>query len=1304
MIGLHNHVDEGSNIRIRDCNIKVENLIKRANEIGWHGVAITDHESVSAHINAIQTVKKLKEKEKLPKDFKLILGNEIYLVDSLEEVRDNYKSGETKFYHFILLAKDLQGHRQLRELSSTAWHDNYFRTGIAERVPTIKNELERVVKKNKGHLVASTACLGGEFANLVLKFMENHTNEVREEIQKFIYWCKDVFGEDNFFIELQPSLETQEQITFNKIALEIAKKYNVKWIITTDSHYLTKEDRLLHKSYLNSQEGEREIDDFYGSTYLMTEEEIKGYMSYMNPDDIQQAFDNTMSIGDMIEEYDLYHPVIVPQITPPAFELEHLFAPAYDQFEYIKNFAYSDEEQDRYLLKLVEEGFRKKLWTDNLTKEDFYIALSRINIEFSELWEISKTINNNIPSYYITTRKIIEIMWNEGDSLVGTARGSVTGFLIAYLIDITQVNPLKWNLPHWRHLHKERPELPDIDIDSQQSRREQILTALKSYFGEDRVLNICTFGTEGSKSAIQTASRGLGIDNDTAQYIADLIPVERGKNWTLSECLYGDEEKGYKPIREFINEVAKYPNLLEVAISIEGLVNKRSIHASGIYIFNNHYVEQNALMRAPNGTPTTQWSMEDSDYAGGLKVDALTIQALDKIRLTMDMLIKKQSIYWQGNLKDTYDKYLHPDVLDYDTTNMWKMIGNNEITDLFQFDTEVGLVAAQKVKPMNLWELAITNSLMRLMADSGEQPVDTYVKFKRNIALWYQEMESYGLTQEEIVVLEKHLLFVYGVADTQEIVMELGMDSQIANFSIKEANKLRKGISKKKAKVIEEAKQMFFSKGKENNTSEALLNYVWYVQIARQLGYSFSKNHTLPYSMIALQEMNLAYHYSMLYWNTACLTVNAGADEDNENNQGTNYGKIATAIGNMQQRGVSIDLPNINEADFGFKANEYDNEIIFGLKGIHGIGDDIVQEIINLRPFKSFNDFIEKTQESSIKQNHIIKLIKAGCFDTLESKSREHIARDFAMIACEPKAKLTLANLPMIIDYNLLPEEYDLHVRIFKFKKYLDKLPSYDIIEEVKGKEKKIDTKIELDNISTEFFCQYFSQDCVLDVKNNNVVISEKKLKKEYETYIDQLKEFIAQPQTLHFLNEHLFQEFWNKYFEGTISTWEMDSISFYYHDHELIHVDKNKYGIVNFNELPAQPKIVGTYMSRGKERLRFELYRICGTVLDKNKTKHYITLLTPDGVVTVKFYGGHYGFYDKQLSSKNESGKKTVLENSWFTRGNKLMVTGYRRDNQFRPLKYSDSIYQHTVCLIDKIDEEGNLYLTTERTRVDNE
>ncbi|AZV43583.1 DNA polymerase [Peribacillus asahii] len=1294
---VHNH-SMYSNIRLIDALNRPEELISYANEIGLNGICLSDHECLSGHVKFIQAYKEMKKEGKLSDGFKIGLGNEIYLVkeDSLEELKENYsnKNPNTKFYHFLLLAKDFQGYEQLKILSSTAW-ENLFKTGFMERVPTFKDKLKEVVQG--GHVVATTACLGGELPQVILKLIDAEENggevvKFKREINDFIKYCVDVFGKENFFFEIQPSNNKQQKVV-NKKLIELSKVYEIDYIVATDGHYLKKEDRYAHKVYLQSQDGEREVDDFYDATYIMSEDEVRENLKdHLSEEEIDIAFKNTLKIHNMIDIFDLKKDTAIPHAGIPNFEVKHIFAPAYQKFNYIEKFANSEYEIDQYLLALIEEGFNSYINNDNLTREYFYTVMERINTELRELWLISERLGDRMSSYYVLTKQVVDIIWTKGDSLVGVSRGSAAGYLLNFLIGITQINPLDYDLPHFRHLTAERPELPDIDLDSEQNKRQQILEAMKEVFGQKQVLNIATFGTEGSKSALLSACRGMGIDVDEASHMTTLIPIERGFNWSLSDCYFGKEEKGRKPITELVNLVEKHDGLKEISLRIENLVNKRSIHASGVYIYNEEYTKHNAMMRSSSGQPTTQFDMGDSDYMGNLKIDMLTVQGIDKIRTCMDLLLNDGYIEWKETLRDTYNAYLHPSKLNYTNKKMWSKVGKNEIPDLFQFDTQVGLQCAQKVKPESVTELAVANSLMRLMSDGDLQPVDKYVLHKNNPDIWIKEMEDYGLNSGEIIVLRKHLDEVYGVSDSQESIMLLSMDENISNFDVIESNKLRKGVAKKLEEVLKKVKEDFFEKGKKYS-SENMLNYVWNTQILPQAGYSFSRLHSAGYSLIALQQMNLAYFYPSVYWNTSCLTVNAGANEDNDNNKATQYGKIASAIGSMKNRGIKVSLPDINKAEFGFKPDAENNTIIFGLKGMNGVGDDLVHLIISNRPYTSFDDFLIRMFDTKlVKQAQIVQLIKGGCFDSFGD--RKDIMKKFIEHTFEPKKQLNMQNMKMLVSNGFIPDEYNLNVRLYNFKAYISKK-----VHETVTKPK--DKLFLLDEVSIPFFEQHFTDNPIVDMVDGRPVVSEKLFNKEYDKLMINLKEWMSKPETLDYINEELLTTEYEPYECDSLSKWEMDALSYYYHEHELVHVDKDKYDISNFFELPETPIVTKEYISRGIPRQEYQLSRIAGTVLDKDKNKHTVTILTTDGVVTVKMYGGSFGFYNKQISRPISKDKKEVLEGSWFTRGNMLLFTGFRRGNQFIPRKYRDSIYRHTISKIDHVYEDGKLDLTTERVEV---
>lgn len=797
-----------------------------AAQIGLQGMAITDHECLSGHIKALRAVEKIREKHP---DFRLILGNEIYLCHDTEAVLDDkgkpkYLIESPDFFHFILLAKDAIGHEQLRLLSSRAWSRCYTYKHM-ERVPTFYSDVEEIVGQNPGHLIASTACLGGEFPKLTMAADP-------DACWAFSQWCQKQFGAENFFVELQPGL-TEEQITFNQRALKFCKYFGLQWIITNDVHYLSKDKRDLHAIYLNSHDEERETGDFYESTYFKTPDEMRERMKYLDSEDIEQGFRNTIKIGAMCKDagdYGLFCSTIVPQRQLSEFTVKGYLNTDPERYPYIAKMYASSEPQDLWLMKQLEDGMAHK-------KQRFNNGnLSRINIELEQIYKISEKLGQPVSAYYNLTQRIVEIMWNEGGSLVGCGRGSVGGWYIAYLMDIMQLNPIVHGTHWWRHLHADRPEMPDVDLDTAACKRPQVFQATKDVFGDDHCLNIITFRTESTKAAVLTACRGLGIDSDTAKELSSLVPMTRGRVWSVKEMLNGNEDNGYVPIHTFVKKVAEYPMLLETIQEIEGLICGRGSHASAEIIYNVPYYVHNSLMKSPKGIHTTCWDMGDSEACSALKEDYLTIEALDKMMVCLNFLLRDGLIEWQGSLKATYDKYLHPDVIDYTSPEMWRMMADGEIPDLFQMQTDVGGDAIKRIRPTSMKELSLTNAVMRLSANEDMSPIDRFIAFKNDVSLWYKEMDEAGLTHDEVAVLEKYLQANYGCSIEQEDIMTLVMDEKISGFDMKWANKLRKGLAKKKKEIIDEVTAEYYRKGAELGTRKEMLDYVFKYCIKPQLG------------------------------------------------------------------------------------------------------------------------------------------------------------------------------------------------------------------------------------------------------------------------------------------------------------------------------------------------------------------------------------------------------------------------------------------------------------------------------------
>ena len=848
------------------------------------------------------------------------------------------------------------------------------------------------------------------------------------------------------------------------------------------------------------------------------------------------------------------------------------------------------------------------------------------------------------------------------------------------------------------------------------SKRPLVFKKLREKRGELNVAQVATFGTTSARAAVATACRGYrskeypkGIDSDISLYLSGLIPSERGITWSLTECFEGNEEKGRKPIREFCSQFENYPGLKEIALGIENLIVRRGVHASGVIFYNNSPFETSALMKSPGGDITTQFDLHMEEKLGGTKFDFLVTEICDKITVALNLL--RQNGYFSecSSLREIYNKYLHPQVLDLKNLRIWEALENGEVQDVFQFNTAIGLQTVQAIKPRNPIEMCAANGLMRLVAPEGqERPFDRYIRFKNNPKLWYDEMDREGLTKEEQKILEPYYARDYGVPFDQESLMRMVMDENISHFTLAESNNTRKVLAKKRVKEIPVVKEKFISQC----PSKRLGEYCWRTMMLPQMSYSFSNVHAMLYSFIGIQTLVIATQWPVIYWNTACLIVNSQSIEEEETTEDfleenpseadcqeeleemdddeeeptkkkekkkvktVNYGKVATAIGKMKSAGIEVSPPDINQSAYTFIPDEKKNLIRYGLRGITKVGDDIVKQIIENRPYTSIPDFLSKVK---INKPQMVNLIKCGAFDSFGQ--REQVMHEYINLISDAKKRITLQNMKMLIDFGLIPSEYDFVRRVFNFNKYL--------------KTYKVDDLFLLDNIAMVFFDKNFSIDKLVEDARAESGFGIKQItwKKIYDEVMDRIRPYVKEnnQKLLSSVNSRLTEDVWNKYCLGNISKWEMDSVSCYFHEHELAHVDNTYYGFSNFFDLAEEPEIERVFEIKGKRVPIFKIHRIYGTVLDRDKMKKLVTLLTPDGVVTVKIFGEVFNIYDRQISEKGVDGKKHVKEKSTFARGNKIVVCGIRDGDSFRAKKYKATPY-HLCELIEEVYPDGKI------------
>lgn len=440
---LHNQDHtEYSNLRLRDAITRIPDLMSRAEELGHSVIAFTDHESLSGWL------KIEKEATKHP-NLKVIRGNEIYLVrNGLNN--ENYNREFDRYYHFILLAKDREGARQIMEISTRAWKRSYMARGM-RRVPTYYQDLFDIIGTNPGHVIGSSACLGGCLPTQILR----GTDEAKLKI--WINQMVSIFGEGNFYLEMQPS-RNKDQLIVNKRLLEFARELNLPYIITTDTHYLRKEDRPIHKAYLNAQNGDREVDEFYATTYLMSDEEIRSYFDYFSSEEIEEAYRNIERIGAAVSDFSLRKPLKIPELLwrPTIKHSSRNVQTFIDLMPTLAKFYTSPYKSDQYLVDAIIDGIENH---PDLQNKEAYAALED---NLQRTWESSEVNKARWSAYYLNLQKNIDECWNAG-TIVGPARGSGGGFVLLYCLDVIQMNCLREPTPMypWRFLNPARVSVLD---------------------------------------------------------------------------------------------------------------------------------------------------------------------------------------------------------------------------------------------------------------------------------------------------------------------------------------------------------------------------------------------------------------------------------------------------------------------------------------------------------------------------------------------------------------------------------------------------------------------------------------------------------------------------------------------------------------------------------------------------------------------------------------------------------------------------------------------------------------------------
>lgn len=1260
--GTHNHTQYSNITAGLDCINKLPDMVHRAKELGMTGLAITNHDNLSEVIDINRLQKELQKDEE---QFTLAIGNEIYLVDHFDAAIKERQ----KYFHFILIAKDKIGYDAIVELSTRAWYSSAVQWG-RRRVPTLKSDIEEIVPKAKGHLVATTACLGGEFPALL------NLGEM-DKAREFLKWCQNQFGYEDFYIELQPS-DNPEQKLFNKAATS----FDAKFLIATDAHYQAEEDFAIFEAFLRSQQETREVQEYYAYARMMGEDEIFPLMRNCGLEDdfIRHCLDNTLKIGESIEFYDLAQDPSIPRVKLPeikshisreAFKRDILFnGERYPSLLWAWN---SEDPQTTYcIIYCLNSLHDRDLW-----KPEY---LDRLEEEFDCFKFQSEAFHDNFFAYFNTMQHFLEMAWSI-DCAVGPSRGSASGSLLCFLMDIVQCDPIQYELPFWRFANKVRTSPLDIDTDFQPSKRPEFFAAIREERGELGMTQVATFRKLTLKAAIGNAGRGYrskdfpnGLDPDITTYLSSLIEIKRGFVATLKQTLEGDETTGYNVNHSFIKECKAYPGLMEIIKKIEGVIVGSSTHAAAVILFDeqDRLTDHCSLMRAPNGDLCTALDLHTVEEAGCYKYDFLLLSTLD-IQATCFKLLQQDNVIDSSlTLKQCFRKYINPNTIDFDDTQIWSRLYNNEVLSIFQWDAASGRKGILATQPQSLAELTAVNGLIRLMTgDDEEDQIQRFVRIKNDPESFEIEMSSAGLSVEQRQIMHEELDKYNGCAATQESFMVLSQ--RLAKYTLKQADALRKTVAKKKMKEIAAQRELFFN---QCEGTQQVKEYLWKVVIAPSLGYGFSLNHALPYSIIGVQCVLMGgVLFPQIYWQAACLLQRSGALDGKT----ADYNKIAKAVSALSKQGVNIRPIGINISKRDFTLDAEKNIIHFGFSAVKGLKEKVIDNILEMRPFDSMLDFIARTGADITS---IVTLIKCGAFD--EFASRDYHIEVLSKFKADTKEKLNGQNLMMLSREGFWPqdtEELRYAQRFFNFTQYLKQIS--------KGAEK--DTYILNDRA-----CAFLDE---IDYEHNGETIHARAWKYFYDIVMQPIKQYLIdnQEEMLDKVNQAHIQQWKEKYFPNMdISQWEIETMGICFGEHPHSHV----VNISHFDDLPTEPEIQTIYRTKtGRSVPLYRLTMICGIVIAKDKLHSSITLLSASGPVEVKFRKEQFAHYDAQISQQ-VNGKKQIVERSWLNRGVGLIIHGMRQDDLFMAKTYKNSPMEHTAYKITEVYPNGKLEVQKDRKK----
>lgn len=883
------HLHSHTEYSLLDGSNKIKEYVRYVKELGMNAAAITDHGVMYGVIDFYRAAKDA--------GIKPIIGCEVYVAPNSRFDRE-LTGGEDRYYHLILLAENDTGYHNLMKIVSAGFTDGYYYR------PRVDMEILR--KYHEG-IIASSACLAGEVARYIQKDMYE---QAKETAAKYL----DCFGKGNFFLELQDHGISDQKIV-NQALLRMSRELDIPLIATNDVHYTYAEDAAAHDLLLCIQTGKKVTDEDRlryegGQFYVKSEEEMRKLFPYA-----QEAIENTQKIADRCNVN-----IVFGESRLPHFEVPE----GYDSWTYLR--------------KLCFDGLDKR-----------YPGHGQEHVDRLE-HELNTIKSMGFVDYFLIVSDFIHFAKSNG-YYVGPGRGSAAGSIVSYCLEITNIDPIKYQLLFERFLNPERVTMPDIDVDFDEHRPDVIDYVVKKY-GKEKVVQIVTFGTLKAKGVVRDVGRVLDLNYSYCDSIAKAVPDVL--NITLKEALDMGGE-----LKKMYDADPQTRNLIDMAMRLEGLPRHSSMHAAGVVICPDSADELVPLARGSDGTIVTQYVATTLEELGLLKMDFLGLVTLTVI---------KEAI---RNVYENTGEKIDIDNIDYNDINVYNYIGTGKTDGIFQLESAGMKSFMKELRPKNLEDVIAGISLYR---PGPMEFIPEYIRGKN----------SKGDITYDCPQLEPILKPTYGCIVYQEQVMQIVRD--LGGYTLGRSDLVRRAMSKKKQSVMEEERKNFVYGNEEKGVpgclskgiSESVANKI-YDDMMDFAKYAFNKSHAAAYAVVAYQTAYLKYYHPVEFMAALLTSV-----IDNSN-------KVAEYIYSCKNMGITILPPDINRGVAGFSVSN--DQILYGLASIKGVGWPVIETVVTERgnsgPFLDIYDFLNRTEGKEVNKRVVENFIKAGAFDSLEGTRKQ---------------------------------------------------------------------------------------------------------------------------------------------------------------------------------------------------------------------------------------------------------------------------------------------------------------------------